>query len=104
MWLILRKTYIRNVYTNCILCVIIKLSNQGVMDLKKLKVYKENGEFVVERNNEFNHATKRSFLTEDGLLEGLEAYTNVLDDYEVEVSKELWAKVINFLGRGDKHE
>ncbi|MDC3422867.1 hypothetical protein NC661_21215 [Aquibacillus koreensis] len=72
--------------------------------MRKLKIYMENGEFIVERINEFNNATKRTFLTEEGLLEGLGAYIEVLDQYELEVSDELWAKVINFLNRSKNHE
>lgn len=34
--------------------------------MKKLKVYKENGEFVI---------------TEEGLKEGLQAYQSILDEY-----------------------
>lgn len=64
---------------------------------KTLKVYKENGEFVIERVNGFNHATKRYFITEEGLKEGLDAYNFVIDDYEIEASKEVWALVINYL-------
>src|SRR5690606_18243294 len=66
-----------------------------------LLVYMENGEFVIERVNEFNHATKRFFITENGLLEGLQAYRDVLDEYELEVSDSLWSKVINFLNSND---
>lgn len=65
--------------------------------MKKLQVYKENGEFVIERVNQFNHATKRFFITEDGLKEGLQAYKWVLHEYELEVSKELWAFVIKIV-------
>lgn len=67
--------------------------------MKKLKIYKENDEFVIERVNEFNHSFKRSFITEEGLFEELDLYKLNLDDdkYELEVSNELWAKVINYL-------
>jgi len=65
--------------------------------MKKLLVYMENDEFVIEKVNEFNHATKRFFVTENGLLEGIKAYKPVLSDYDFQVSDELWAKVINFL-------
>ncbi len=64
---------------------------------KTIKVYKENDEFVLERINQFNHSTKRTFITENGLLEGLEQYRYVLDEYEIEVSDDLWGKVINHL-------
>lgn len=67
--------------------------------MKKLLVYKENDEFVIERVNEFNHSTKHYFITEEGLKEGLDAYDPVIHEYALEVSKELWAMVINHLGR-----
>lgn len=57
--------------------------------MKKLKIYKESGEFIIERINEFNHATKRFFITEEGLLEGLQAYQSVISDYFIEVSENL---------------
>lgn len=65
--------------------------------MKKLRIYKENGEFCIERVNQFNHATKRFFISEEGLKEGLQAYQPVIDEYELEVSEELWAFVINFV-------
>lgn len=65
--------------------------------MKKLVLFMENGEFVIERVNEFNHATKRYFITEEGFLEGLQAYHPVMDEYTLEVSDELWALVINFV-------
>ena len=49
----------------------------------------EDAEYVIERVNEFNHATKRYFITEDGLKEGLDAYKPVLVEYEIEVSDNL---------------
>ena len=67
---------------------------------KKLKIYKENGEFVIERINEFNHATKRFFVTQDGLFDGLKAYGTGIADYQLDVSQELWATVINLLNSG----
>ncbi|OXT15211.1 hypothetical protein B9K06_22120 [Bacillus sp. OG2] len=57
--------------------------------MKRLKVFKENGEFVVERVNEFNHSTKRFFITEEGLKEGLDAYLPVLREYQIEISEDL---------------
>jgi hypothetical protein len=67
---------------------------------KTLKIYKENGEFVIERVNEFNHATKRFFITEEGLKEGLDPYVmDGLNAYRLEVSEELWALVVNYLGQ-----
>lgn len=72
--------------------------------MKKLQIYKENGEFVIERVNEFNHAFKRNFISEQGLLEGLQSYQPVIDEYELEVSDELWSLVINFLNSKDFQE
>lgn len=65
--------------------------------MKQLKIFKESGEYVIERVNEFNHSTKRFFITEEGLLEGLQAYQPVISEYDVQVSEELWGTVINFL-------
>lgn len=65
--------------------------------MKKLLIYKENGEFVIERVNEFNHPFKRFYISEQGFLEGLQSYRQVISEYELEVSEELWSLVINFL-------
>ncbi|WP_299833688.1 hypothetical protein [uncultured Metabacillus sp.] len=65
--------------------------------MKKLLIYKENGEFVMERVNEFNHAVKRHFISEEGLLEGLQSYQQVIAEYELEVIDELWPLVVNFI-------
>jgi len=63
----------------------------------KLKISKENGHFVIERVNDFNHSFKRYFLTEEGLKEGLDAYKDKVDDYKVEASKEVFSLVVNHL-------
>lgn len=68
--------------------------------MKQLKVYMESGEYVIERVNEFNHATKRFFITKNALFEGLEVYQEVIDQYDLQVSEDLWATVINFLNGG----
>ncbi|WP_240628763.1 hypothetical protein [Bacillus salacetis] len=70
--------------------------------MKKLHVYKEQGEFVIERINQFDHATKRTFLSEKGLFEGLQNYQDVLQEYDLDVSEELWARVIQFLSTPEK--
>ncbi|WP_329812606.1 hypothetical protein, partial [Streptomyces sp. GSL17-113] len=70
--------------------------------MKKLHVYKENEEFVIERINQFDHATKRYFSSEEGLFEGLHNYMDVLHDYQLDVSEELWTTVIPFLSRPEK--
>jgi hypothetical protein len=65
--------------------------------MKQLKIYKESGEYVIERVNEFNHTTKRFFATEEGLLGGLQAYQPVLSEYDIQVSEDLRGTVINYL-------
>lgn len=69
--------------------------------MKKLLIYKtENGDFCIERVNEFNHSTKRFFITEEGLKEGLDAYLPVISEYGIEASGDVWALVINHLSKG----
>lgn len=68
--------------------------------MKTLKIYKQNDEFVIERVNEFNHATKRFFITEEGLKEGLDSYRLVMEQYEIEASEDVRTLVINHLNRG----
>lgn len=65
--------------------------------MKTLKVYKDNGEFVIERVNEFKHATKRFFITEEGLKEGLDAYQPIIEQYEIEASEDLRELVTNHM-------
>lgn len=65
--------------------------------MKKLLIYEQEGEFVIEHINSFNHSTKRFYVTENGLFEGLGAYKPVIDQYQLEVSETLWSKVIGFL-------
>ena len=65
--------------------------------MKKLKIYMENGEFVIEHVNSFGNGTKCSFLSENGLKESLDSYAAVIDQYELEVSDGLWAMVINYV-------
>ncbi|MCM3405939.1 hypothetical protein [Cytobacillus oceanisediminis] len=57
--------------------------------MKKLKMYKENGEFVIERVNQFGTSFKRSFITEEGFQEGLDSYNWVIHEYDIEVSDNL---------------
>lgn len=68
--------------------------------MKKLLIYRQSEDFVIERVNEFNHGTKRFYSSEEALLEGLQAYDLVISEYELEVAPELWATVINFLSTG----
>ncbi|HWJ77579.1 MAG TPA: hypothetical protein VNR61_05850 [Niallia sp.] len=65
--------------------------------MKKLKIYMENEEFVIEHVNSFGHGIKRSFISENALKESLDSYAAVIDQYELEVSDELWAMVINYV-------
>lgn len=51
--------------------------------MKKLKIYKEDDSFVLERINQFDHATKRYFITENGLLEAFDQYQPVMEEYEL---------------------
>ena len=71
------------------------------MDIQKpsktLKVYKENDAFVIERVNEFDHSFKRYFITEEGLKEGVDSYHLVMDEYDLQVSEDLWAMIIKHL-------
>ena len=67
--------------------------------MKKIKIYKENGKFVIERVNQFNHSWKRFFITENGLKEGLLSYERVLDEYEIEASGEVFAVIVNSLNK-----
>jgi hypothetical protein len=62
--------------------------------MKKLLIYMEDGDFVIERVNEFNHAFKRSFISEQGFLEGLMSYLPVIDEYEMRVSEDLLSLVV----------
>ena len=65
--------------------------------MKTLKIYMDNGEYVVEKVTEFDHSRRNFFATENGLKECLNAYKPVLDEYELEVSADLWAMVINHI-------
>lgn len=47
----------------------------------------------------FNHSIKSNFITEEGLKEGLDAYDTVIDEYDVQVSKNLWTLVIKHLNK-----
>lgn len=51
--------------------------------MKKLKIYKENDNFTIERINEFNHSFKNQYITENGLMEAIEAYKPLIDEYEL---------------------
>jgi hypothetical protein len=68
--------------------------------MKTLKIYKtDEGEYALERINQFAHGTKRFFISEEGLLEALGDYPN-LDEYELQVEDQsLWSVIINQLNK-----
>ncbi|MDU1847572.1 MAG: hypothetical protein E6778_18755 [Niallia nealsonii] len=66
--------------------------------MRTLRINKQENEFVIEHVNSFGHGTKRFFITENGLKEGLDAYAPVIGEYELEVSEELWGFVLNYVG------
>ncbi|WP_176467247.1 hypothetical protein [Terribacillus saccharophilus] len=47
--------------------------------MRILRINEQEGEFVIEHVNSFYHGTKRFFIIENGLNEGLNAYAPVLD-------------------------
>lgn len=65
--------------------------------MKILKIYKEDGEFVIERISESNDVRKRYFLAEGDLKEALAAYSFVINDYQVDVSEEIRPIVTKYL-------
>ncbi|WP_087974577.1 hypothetical protein [Oceanobacillus rekensis] len=67
--------------------------------MKKLKIYKGNNEFVIERINEFDHSFKSQYITENGLLEAVEAYRPIIYEYEliVEPGINIFPKVCHVL-------
>lgn len=69
--------------------------------MKKLLIYKTDDTFVIEKVDELNHGIKKNYMSENELLDGLQDYKPVLDEYELNVSDDLWPKVINFLNSKD---
>ncbi len=65
--------------------------------MRTLRITKQEGEFIIEHVNSFGHATKRFFITENGLKEGLNAYAPIIGQYELEVSDNLWTLVLNYV-------
>lgn len=59
---------------------------------ESISIYKDAGFFIVEIDT-----TKRTFESEEQLLQYLEELKPKISDYELEVSEGLWALVINFL-------
>ena len=68
--------------------------------MKTLKIFKGNGEYHIHRVNQFATVFKRSFITEEGLKEGLDAYHPVIHEYQIEASEDVWSLVINHLSKG----
>nr|WP_173026436.1 hypothetical protein [Aeromonas sp. Ne-1] len=73
--------------------------------MKQLLIYKENGEFVIERVNdhfalsyERQDSFKRRYTTENGFVEGLRSYQPIIKEYDVIVEKELKLIVKNLFG------
>ena len=64
--------------------------------MNKLRIIKEPSFFILERVNQFNHATRRFITSEAELIETLQAYPD-LSEYEIEVDAELGAVIINAL-------
>lgn len=84
-------------------CTIAEPSDLGLTNpegMKKLKIYKQDNEFVVERVNEFNHTSKHFFSSELGLFEYLDANRHLFELHELEVNTELWTTVVNFISAG----
>lgn len=71
--------------------------------MKTLSVFRTEEGIIVERKNEFGTIFKSIFETTTGMLENLEVYKNTgkLDEYELDVSNEFWAIVINFINTGE---
>jgi hypothetical protein len=70
--------------------------------MKQLKIYKDTDGYTIQRINEFGHSSRRVFFSEEGLLEGLDAYSQEqLSEYDIQVSGEdgLWALVLNHLSK-----
>lgn len=55
---------------------------------KKIKIYKENNEFIIE------HIEKRRYKTEEELKKELQSFKPV-DDYNIFPSRDVWTLVIN---------
>jgi hypothetical protein len=64
--------------------------------MKKLKIYEEEDCLILERTNQFNHATKRYFISQEGLVEALNEYPT-LSEYEIECEHRLWAVIVQAL-------
>ncbi|ONG71193.1 MULTISPECIES: hypothetical protein [unclassified Bacillus cereus group] len=59
----------------------------------RLKIYKEDGEFMIKQINEFGHAFVQRFVTENGLKESLAHYKKIVQLDMID--DQLWALVVN---------
>jgi hypothetical protein len=67
--------------------------------MKTLKIYKtDEGEYALERINEFQNVTKRFCENQEELIDTLKAYPN-LEDYDIQVNQSLWSVIINQLNK-----
>lgn len=57
-------------------------------DKGTLVIYVENNEFVIERVTPFNHVFKNTYLTENGLREGLELYKPIIYQMDLKVQQD----------------
>lgn len=76
----------------------IKYTKEIVL-MKKLKIYKDNNEFIIEQINELNHSFKKKYITENGFFDALNAYKPVIEEYDLSIQQEegLSKIVTNFL-------
>lgn len=71
--------------------------------MKFLSVFRTDEGIIVERKNEFGTRFKKVFETVESMLEYIDTYkqTGKIDEYELNISNEFWAMVINFLSTGE---
>lgn len=62
-------------------------------DKGTLVIYIENNKFVLERITPFNHSFKQTYLTENGLREGLETFKPII--YQMDLRIQQNAKMKN---------
>lgn len=77
-------------------------SKGGELIMKTLKIFKADNEYRIHRINQFGTVFKRSFITEEGLKEGIDAYQPVLHEYQIEATTDVWALVLNHLSKGGR--
>lgn len=57
-------------------------------DKGTLVIYIENNKFVLERITPFNHSFKQTYLTENGLREGLETFKPIIYQMDLKVQQD----------------